>query len=86
MRGGEWVPSSMALCRKSKGSHMPSDGEHRGAHRLSLPGRLVTGVIAIVLAINASLDSEYVGAGVLLIAAALAFGHGVGQWGSRQER
>ena len=54
---------------------MPSDGEHRGAHRLSLPGRLVTGVMAIVLAINASLDSEYVGVGVLLIAAALAFGH-----------
>lgn len=59
---------------------MTPHGQHIGARRLALVGRLVVGVLAIILAINAALDSEYVGAGVLLIAAALAFGHNGGPW------
>lgn len=62
---------------------MNPDIEPAGARRLGLVGRLATGVLALVLAINASLESEWVGAGVLLIAAALAFGQRGSLWGPR---
>ena len=62
---------------------MPSETEHAGVRRLRLLGTLASGVLAWILAINAALDSEWVGAGVLLIAAALAFRQGGGLLGSR---
>ena len=37
-------------------------------------GATATGFLGVVLAVNASLSDEYVGAGVCLIASALAFG------------
>ena len=42
--------------------------------RFSLVGGVAAGVVGIVVGINAASDGEYVGAGVSLIAAALAFG------------
>ena len=62
---------------------MPSENEPAGTLRLRLLGTLATGVLAWILAINAALDSEWVGAGVLLIAAALAFRAGGGLFGTR---
>ncbi len=61
---------------------MMSDKEHAGARRLKQIGTLATGVLAWILAINAALESEWVGAGVLLIAAALAFGQPAALWRS----
>ncbi len=43
------------------------------AGRLSLWGSAIVGFLAIVVAINATMSGEYVGAGVCLAAAALAF-------------
>ncbi|MDP6823828.1 MAG: hypothetical protein QF554_11130 [Dehalococcoidia bacterium] len=57
--------------------------EHAGIRRLRLSGTLATGVLAFIFAINASLDGEWIGAGVLLIAAALAFGQRGGLPGPR---
>ncbi len=71
---------------------MDSDREHSdsqrprefaGIRRLKTLGTLATGVLAFILAINASLDNEYTGAGILLIAAALAFAQRGGFPGSR---
>ena len=62
---------------------MPSETEPGGVRRLRLLGTLATGVLAWILAINAALDSEWIGAGVLLIAAALAFRQGGGLLGPR---
>ncbi len=62
---------------------MTSETERAGANRLRLLGTLATGVLAWILAINAALESEWVGAGVLLIAAAIAFGEGGGLLGPR---
>ena len=45
-----------------------------GIMNLARLGLVVAGVLGIVLAINASLDNEYVGAGVLLIALGVCFG------------
>ena len=42
--------------------------------RIVISGTAITGFLGIILALNASLADEYVGAGVLLIASALAFG------------
>jgi len=42
--------------------------------RLAVGGALITGWIGIILAINAVLSDNEIGAGILLIAAALAFG------------
>ena len=61
---------------------MPSENEPAVARRLRLLGTLATGIVAWILAINAALDSEWIGAGVLLIAAALAFRKG-GLFGPR---
>ena len=44
------------------------------ARRVGLWGPLITGFVGMVLALNASLSDEYVGAGVCLAASALAFG------------
>jgi hypothetical protein len=43
------------------------------AGRMSLWGSAVVGFLAIVVALNATMSGEYVGAGVCLAAAALAF-------------
>jgi hypothetical protein len=37
-------------------------------------GSLITGFFAWILALNAALSNEYIGAGILLVASALAFG------------
>ncbi len=42
--------------------------------RMSPSGSTIVGIAGIVLAINAALEGEFVGAGVCLIASALAFG------------
>jgi drug/metabolite transporter (DMT)-like permease len=42
--------------------------------RAALWGSVIVGFLGIVLVINASLDSEWVGAGLLLIASAISFG------------
>ena len=42
--------------------------------KLAAVGALITGGLGIILAINASLSNNYLGAGVLLVASALAFG------------
>ena len=42
--------------------------------RLATLGSMIVGVLGIVLALNASLDSQYTGAGVCLAASAAAFG------------
>ena len=52
---------------------MPSESGHAGVNRLRPLGTLARGVQAWILAINAALESERVGVGVLLIAVALAF-------------
>ena len=44
------------------------------AARISIWGSAIVGFLGIVLAVNASLGGEYVGAGACLLAAALAFG------------
>ena len=44
------------------------------AGRISLWGSAIAGLLGIVLAINATLAGDYVGAGACLVAAALAFG------------
>ena len=62
---------------------MTPDSEHAGIRRLRMLGTLATGVLAWILAINAALESEWVGAGVLLIAAALAFGQPGAMWRQR---
>ncbi len=43
------------------------------AERLTLWGSTIVGFLGIIVAINATLGGEYVGAGVCLAAAALAF-------------
>ncbi len=43
------------------------------AERLCLWGSTIVGFLGIIIAINATLSGEYVGAGVCLAAAALAF-------------
>ncbi len=43
------------------------------AERLALWGSTIVGFLGIIIAINAALSGEYVGAGVCLAAAALAF-------------
>ena len=42
--------------------------------RLAAVGALITGALAIIQSFNAVLSSDYVGAGVLLLASALSFG------------
>ncbi len=42
--------------------------------RVTFWGSVIVGFLGIVLVINASLNSEWVGAGLLLIASAIAFG------------
>lgn len=42
--------------------------------RLAVGGALIAGWIGIILAINAALGGNEIGGGILLIAAALAFG------------
>ena len=42
--------------------------------RLALWGSLVVFILGVIFAINASLDSQFIGAGLLLIACALACG------------
>ncbi len=42
--------------------------------RASHAGLIIVGLLALVLTINASLDSDFVGAGILAGASALAFG------------
>ncbi len=44
------------------------------ARRVALWGSTIVGFLGFILAINASLDSGYVGAGLCLMASALAFG------------
>lgn len=44
------------------------------AARIALAGAAITGIAGIILAINAALDDQFTGAGLLLIASALAFG------------
>ena len=44
------------------------------ARRVAFWGCTIVGFAGLILAVNAALDSEYVGAGVLLIASAIAFG------------
>ena len=47
---------------------------NRRAARISLTGTAITGILGVIMAINSISSSEYVGAGLLLIAAAIAFG------------
>jgi hypothetical protein len=42
--------------------------------RVALWGCVIVGFLGVILSINASLDSQFIGAGLLLIASALAFG------------
>ena len=44
------------------------------APRVAFWGCTIVGFAGLILAINAALDSEYVGAGALLITSAVAFG------------
>ncbi len=44
------------------------------ARRVALWGPAITGFLGLVLAINAALSDEYIGAGVCLAASALGFG------------
>ena len=44
------------------------------ARRIAFWGSTLVGFAGLILAINAALDDEYVGAGVLLVASAVAFG------------
>ncbi len=44
------------------------------APRTGFWGCTIVGFAGLILAVNAGLDSEYVGAGLLLIASAVAFG------------
>ncbi len=44
------------------------------APRIAFWGSTLVGFAGLILAINAALDDEYVGAGTLLIASAVAFG------------
>ena len=44
------------------------------AGRMTFWGPSITGILGIVLAFNAALSDEYVGAGACLAASALAFG------------
>ena len=44
------------------------------ARRVALWGPIIVGFIGVVVALNAALTDEYVGAGVSLAASALAFG------------
>jgi len=44
------------------------------ARRVSLWGLIIVGFLGLVLVINAALSDDYVGAGVLAAASALAFG------------
>ncbi len=44
------------------------------APRVAFWGSTIVGFAGLILAVNAGLDSEYVGAGLLLIASAVAFG------------
>ena len=44
------------------------------ARRLAFWGPTITGILGIVLALNAALSDDYVGAGVCLAASTLAFG------------
>jgi hypothetical protein len=44
------------------------------ASRVSHAGLIIVGLLALVLTINAALDSDFVGAGILAGASALAFG------------
>ena len=56
------------------------------APRIAFWGSTVVGFAALILAFNAALDDEYVGAGVLLIASAVAFGAIGYVSGRRQEQ
>ncbi|MCH7735694.1 MAG: hypothetical protein IH868_04985 [Chloroflexi bacterium] len=44
------------------------------APRVAFWGCTIVGFAGLILAVNAALDSEWVGAGLLLIASAVAFG------------
>ena len=44
------------------------------AGRLALWGSAIVGIAGIVLGVNAALSDEFVGAGLCLVASALAFG------------
>ncbi len=44
------------------------------ATRVTLLGPTITGVLGLILAVNAALSDEYIGAGVCLAASGLAFG------------
>ena len=47
---------------------------YQRARRVSHWGQIIIGFLAIILSINAALESNYTGSGVLLGASALAFG------------
>ena len=47
---------------------------HSMATRVAIWGPTITGLLGLVLAVNAAGSSQYVGAGVCLAASALAFG------------
>ena len=51
-----------------------NDFKSSAVARLTIGGALVTGWVGIILAINAMLSGDEIGAGICLIAAALAFG------------
>jgi hypothetical protein len=53
---------------------LPKFSEVSVEKRASLWGSVIVGFLGIILAINASLDSQFIGAGVSLIASAMAFG------------
>jgi hypothetical protein len=42
--------------------------------RVAVWGSVIVGFLGIILAINAALDSQLIGAGVLLVASAMSFG------------
>lgn len=44
------------------------------AARIALSGTTITGIVGVILAINAALSDQFTGSGLLLIASALAFG------------
>ena len=57
------------VTKESKSSFFASS-----APRIAFWGSTIVGFAGLILAVNAALDSEYVGAGILLIASAVAFG------------
>ena len=55
-------------------AHTDGDSLTSMARRLAFWGPTIAGFLGLILTINANLDGEYIGAGVLLMASVLAFG------------